>query len=343
MEHGMHEHTISITFYLTYAALMIGLMVCSILSPIRTIAVDGRQLRVYGVAISFDEPPPSWGAGTLASGQSGISRSTSTTDLAACGREGANGTSVKALKDPLFVSALRERFLLMLDRPQAQLEGNERAASLDTPAAVSSIENKRYAQMPATSHHTTDGDHRKLPIGTLDPSSISLAEGLTCSRSTSSSPLGTSAGLGSYGSGRRSRSNPPAGHQTRWVYVGELSSSALARCMNAYIVFATLCIIFSLLLIVILFVQFLPAMPDVRLRLSLRILTVVGPLSAILCFAMAAVLGLQGKLVRHVAGGYYVSTEHHAVVSQLHSGFSTTVAAAFIALIVAILTPVMWK
>lgn len=71
----MVARNVAVTVHLTYGALMAALIVCSLLSPIQVRSVGDRQLRVYGVLITYNAPPASWllavSGGVLGSGSSG--------------------------------------------------------------------------------------------------------------------------------------------------------------------------------------------------------------------------------------------------------------------------------
>jgi hypothetical protein len=306
MEHHMYEHTVAITLYLTYAALMMGLMVCSILSPIRTVAAGGRQLTVYGVAIAFEMPPPGWNDTTPTN-------------------PGSSGSSSAS-----FSSA----FNAMLSSGEVS-NGGVSADTLTLLRFSSTASSAYFSDLTGVAHTPW-----KSGVSVVLPA----ANAVTCAASSPSGSCTTCIDSSRGGDDGSCSALPQAlGNKTHWMYVKDVPSSALARCMTAYLVFASLCLLFSFLLIVSLFVLILPTGFGVQLRVAIRVFTVAGPLSAILCFAMAAALGLQGKLVRHIADGYYANSSLHTVVSRLHSGFSTSVAAAFIALVVVTLSPLQWK
>lgn len=208
-----------VVFYFTYAALMMALMVCSVLSPIQVRSVGERNLSVYGVALVYDSPPSTW--------------------------IGASGSASKSSSNIMDTSS-----------------GS--ALSVETVRIRTSL-----AHLPA---------------------------------------------------------------------------STLTRCMTAYLVFASLCLLTCLLLVVSLLVQMLPMRHDCAGVLITRLLTVLVPLAAIACFAMAAALGLQSHLYHNVAAGYYTDARRDSPVSKLHSGFFSSVAAALIGLLVVLLSPVlrMW-
>ncbi|KAI5689321.1 hypothetical protein MNV84_07471 [Leishmania braziliensis] len=125
--------------------------------------------------------------------------------------------------------------------------------------------------------------------------------------------------------------------------LAQLPSSALTRCMTAYLFFAALCLLTCVSLIISLVVQVLPMKHDRAVIVVTRVFTVLVPLAAVLCFAMAAVLGLQAGLYHHVAAGYYSDTGSDNLVSKLRSGFFSSVAAAILGVSVALLSPVLSK
>lgn len=290
MKHRMYEHTTSITLYLTYAALMMGLLLCSLLSPLRTVTVDGHQLALYGVAIAFDTPPVGWNAEVSHPSESD--------------REGSSSSS------------------------------SGEGVRIIQAAFVSSTSSLRQQKVSALAATLEDGASSPIDVKETSASSTqaasSMAPSVIASLSTSSQ-------------GGSSSGPAAADNATHWVYLYTIPSTDVARCMTAYLVFAALCLLFSLLLTLTLVVLLLPTSVKVHLRVAMRVFVIAGPLSAILCFVMAAVLGLQGKLVRHVADGYYMNTAEHATESRLRSGFSTTVAAAGISLVVVLLSPLTWK
>ncbi|KPA86231.1 hypothetical protein ABB37_00466 [Leptomonas pyrrhocoris] len=352
MEHHMYEHTISITLYLTYATLTMSLMVCSILSPIRTVTVDGRQLRVYGVAVSFDVPPLGWNKDGRARHDSRSSSGADDSSVSAAASASIVPvdrstdfcrTSAIAPRSTLPSAKMKEEIVAFLDSDHVGQQGNEMAVPLDGSTAAGSGEHQRCTETQASPHDFSKRINQVPERNAGDTAFASVANVRTHPLLMPFTSPESPSELDPSDSGAGCNSNRRHDNRTKWVSLRKLPSSDLARCMTAYLVFGTLCLLFSFLLIATLFLRLLPMVSDVPLRIALRILTVAGPLCAILCFAMAAALGLQGNLVRHVADGYYTNTSHHAVVNQLHSGFSTTVAAAFVALLVATLSPIMWK
>ena len=339
MVQHMYEDTISITLYLTYAAGMIGLMVCSILSPIRTVTVHGRHLRLYGVAVSFDVPPLGWNVEPSGNSSSSSSSSSST----------KGDSSVAALNSSYSPSGARDYFSVLTEVSQ-DLAREERGASTLAAASVTAaaaVQEVRCANLRVSCEDTARTGGAKASQHLSDADTALAAGGsptrLFSSVSWSLSSLSGSASAQDSFVSRDGGSSVEHDNRTQWLYLGAMPSSVLTRCMIAYLVFVALSVLFSFGLVLTLFMRLLPVDSEMPLRIALRGFIVAGPLCAILCFAMAAVLGLQGKLVRHVADGYYANTSHHAVVSRLNSGFSTTVAAAFIALIVVTLSPVLWK
>ncbi|KAG5492671.1 hypothetical protein JKF63_01250 [Porcisia hertigi] len=123
--------------------------------------------------------------------------------------------------------------------------------------------------------------------------------------------------------------------------LSELSSSTLKSFMTAYLVFAVVCLLLCVSLILSAFVQMLPTKRCCGVVAVTRMITLLLPLAAILCFSMAAVLGLKSSLYRDVAAGYYSDVSQKSPVGKLHSGFSSTVAAVVIEILVFFLLPLL--
>ncbi|KAK7195719.1 hypothetical protein NESM_000502200 [Novymonas esmeraldas] len=201
-----------VTLYLTYAAIMTALILCSVLSPIQVRTVGRRTLHVYGVCLVYHTPPSTW-----------LEKS--------AGDDAASSSSEAVV---------------------------ERSVRITTP----------LTHMP---------------------------------------------------------------------------TSTLARCMTAYLIFAAVCLLSCVALVVSLFVQLLPIERSRVGAVVTRAVTVLVPLAALLCFVMAAVLGLQTQLYSDVAAGFYTEARDGGPVGKLRSGFSSAAAAAIIGLIVVLLSPVFWK
>ncbi|KAG5466289.1 hypothetical protein LSCM4_01435 [Leishmania orientalis] len=123
----------------------------------------------------------------------------------------------------------------------------------------------------------------------------------------------------------------------------DLPPSTLKNFMAAYLFFAALCLFSCVSLLISVMVDMLPTKRRRFVVVVTHVFMVLVPLAAVLCFAMAAVLGLQSRLYSTVAAGYYTDARSGDPSSRLHSGFFSSVAAAFLGLFVALLSPLLRK
>ncbi|KAG5466834.1 hypothetical protein LSCM1_01011 [Leishmania martiniquensis] len=121
----------------------------------------------------------------------------------------------------------------------------------------------------------------------------------------------------------------------------KLPPSTLKNVMTAYLSFASLCLCTCLSLLISVMVELLPTKHGRAAVLVTRVLTMLVPLTAVLCFAMAAVLGLRSSLYCTVAAAYCTDMGSESPASKLHSGFFSSVGAVIIGLLVAMLPPVL--
>lgn len=348
MVQAMFKHTISASFYISVAALIIGLAVSGLLAPITIHRVQGREMQVFAVLITYDPPPPTPPATPApsappspTSSYSDSLSSMSSTSFSEDPHTPSQSLSTSSFSSPSFSGSTLQ---LAPTRASSAASASENVPSTSTPASSSSsslslsfvAESAQSAiaqEEPPKPDATSDGSLAQARR--FAPNAVDAAASTVSSPSSfSNDGRNESDDSGNMSS---SDSDEPGEDQTRRVvYINALPHGRLRSLMILFLVFDCLSVLLSLSLMCASIGQLVLQIHMWKHMVNAMRFTLLADVCCVLVyFAAGIAIVVQTAPYEPIAGGYYASR------GQARSAFSCAVVATGIALFAVIAIPVM--
>lgn len=303
----MIHQSVSVFVYIICAHVVIGLLTCSILSPLSRRTADNYTMFVYGVMVVYDVPPAD--------------------QVAEASQALGDGDGVAKQ-----IRSSRSNSIRSLDTDDEDLYSAPRSLAHGSFPVV---------QLSVRSENRLAGamERRGMAAASVEVMSLSLHDrnGGLGGRSSSSSVSRTAVPA----SGNAVKALAEDGKNTVKVTLSSLPDGALKSSLLSYIITLCLSILWCLLL-TLTCISWTLSPPYLSFLMNCkRVLSILVVLSVTACFISALVIHLNDSMFSYLGGGFYTSSRNQDVVKRPRSGFSCTVVALAVGLLIVLLSPLL--